>query len=354
MRAESIFCYRNRKSFTATPENPTGCRGGGSRFGDAEKKCPFVMIPSGKTITLLDVDGPGMIRKMWFAGYVGWHFILRIYWDGESFPSVEAPLSAFCGYAYYENIRDLEGRFPTLNSALLMSAPCRGMNCYFEMPFRKHCKITLENRFEWEDAKGIYYEISGEIGEISEDSMYFHAAYRQSLPVRDGCHVALDGVKGKGVFLGVTLAVGLNGDNGCWVEGEPKIYLDGDRFPSVNYTGLEDYFGGAFAFGYDMMGRYQNFSGLYSGCFAMMGGEIQDRSTSVYNVQPRFMAYRWHLPDPVRFEEDIRFTFSNMGFKSSRYPYVRRDDFLTVAYWYQTEPSSLSMPLPSDREMDIG
>ena len=139
------------RSFAFSAENPTGTRGGGSRGGDCTKLSPTVTIKSGETVTLADINGSGMIQNMWFTGYVGHSFILRIYWENQEYPSVEAPLSAFFGCAYDENFIDRDGCYPVLNSAVMLVAPGRGYNCFFEMPFKKACRITMENRrrYRW-------------------------------------------------------------------------------------------------------------------------------------------------------------------------------------------------------------
>ena len=108
---ESIHLIQDIKTFAFSAENPTGTRGGGAKGGDCTKLRPCIEIRPGETVTLLDTDGPGMIQNIWFTGYVGHSFILRIYWEGNENPSVEAPISAFFGCAYDENFEDREGRF---------------------------------------------------------------------------------------------------------------------------------------------------------------------------------------------------------------------------------------------------
>ena len=152
----------------------------------------------------------------------------------------------------------------------------------------------------------------------------------------------LDGVHGKGCFAGVTLASGMNGHNTCWVEGEAKMYIDGDAYPTMNYTGTEDYFGGSYGFGNDIyLNRYQTFSGLYTGLYAILGD-----TKEMYNHQKRFMLYRWHVKDPVYFDEDFKMTIDNLGWTGPRY-----DDYTSVAYWYQTEPKPVPFTLPEDKEL---
>lgn len=343
------------RTFAISSENRDGSKGGGSRGSETEKVHPCDDIAPGETFVLADIEGPGTVRHIWMTCSNRTHFILRIYWDGEEHPSVEAPLTAFFGYAFHENLRDVFGNFPTLSSALTACVPSRGLSAFFRMPFRRRCRITVENRGP--ETRTLYYTVTGVLEDIPEDSMYFHASYRQSFPLARGdAHTIIDSVEGRGRYIGTTLAAGVNAPNGCWVEGEAKMYIDGDKYPSLNYTGTEDYFNGAYAFGYDGFGRYQPYNTLYAGMFAVIGGDIADRSASVYNVQPRFMAYRWHLPDPILFEHDFRMTLLNMGFRNGKdgiVPFGRHDDFATVAYWYQTHPFKPLAPLPADEDMFV-
>ena len=338
---QSYTYISDYQSFAFSAENPTGTRGGGSRGGDCTKLSPTVTIKPGETVTLAEINGSGVIQNMWFTGYVGHGFILRIYWDGQAHPSVEAPLSAFFGCAYDENFVDRDGRYPVLNSAVMLVAPGRGYNCFFEMPFRKSCRITMENRSAKEES--LYYIITGCRGELPENIAYFHASYRQEHPVRKGrSYTIIDGIEGKGQFLGVTLAAGMNGNNTCWVEGEARMYIDDDQYPSIHYTGTEDYFTGSYGFGNDIyIKQYQTFSGHYSGLFAILGDNRE-----FYNGQQRFLLYRFHVPDPIHFNQAFRMTVDNMGWTGPRY-----DDYTSVAYWYQTLPSAKLKPLPDDSEM---
>lgn len=337
-----VFRLHRRESFAFSAENPTGARDGGTRGGDCEKLRPCVSIAPGETLTLCDVSGPGMITHMWFTGYIGHHFVLRIYWENEAFPSVEAPISAFFGCAYDENFADRDGRYPVLNSAMVLVAPGRGYNCYWQMPFRRRCRITMENRGA--QAETLFYMISGWRGEIPQDAGYFHALYRQQHPVCRGQAYPVAEIQGRGCFAGLSLAVGVNGNNTCWVEGEAKMYLDGDAYPSLNYTGTEDYFCGAYGFGNDIaLKQYQTFSGQYVGLYAILGNPRE-----FYNAQQRFLLYRWHVPDPVYFEKDFRMTLDNLGWTGPRY-----DDYTSVAYWYLDAPAPLPDALPADKDMTM-
>lgn len=331
----------NAKTFAFSAENPTGARAGGSKGGDCTKLSPTVAIRAGETVTLVDTDGPGMIQSIWFTGYVGHSFVIRMYWDNCEYPSVEAPISAFFGTAYDENFVDRDGKYAVLNSAQILVAPGRGLNCYWEMPFKKHCRITMENCGEKDQS--LYYIITGCHCEVPDEIGYFHASYRQEHPVQKGrSYTIIDGIQGKGQFVGVTLATGMNGNNTCWVEGEARMYIDDDKYPSIHYTGTEDYFCGSYGFGNDVQIKsYQTYSGLYSGMYAIYGD-----NRAFYNGQQRFLLYRFHIADPIHFETGFRMTLDNMGWTGPRY-----DDYTSCAYWYQTLPSAPLKPLPSDKEM---
>ena len=322
-----LYRIKNRQSFGFSAENPTGQKNGGTKGKDCEKLRPCIQIAPGETVTLCDTDGPGMITHIWFTGYVGHSFVMRIYWENEEFPSVEAPISAFFGCAYDENFKDRDGNYIVLNSAKILTAPGRGFNSYWEMPFAKHCRITMENRSKKEET--LFYMISGWYGEIPQDAGYFHAAYRQEHPVTKGrAYTIIDGIEGRGCFAGVTLATGMNGNNTCWVEGEAKMYIDDDQYPSMNYTGTEDYFCGSYGFGNDIiLNRYQTFSGMYTGLFAIMGDNRE-----FYNGQQRFLLYRFHEKDPVYFSKNFKMTIDNLGWTGPRY-----DDYTSVAYWRSEE-----------------
>ncbi len=338
----SVFDIQERGSFGFSAENPTGAHSGGSRGKDCEKLRPCIQLEPGETVTLCETEGPGMLTHMWFTGYVGHSFVLRVYWDGNERPSIEAPISAFFGCAYDENFKDRDGRYPVLNSAPILVAPGRGFNCFWEMPFRRHCRVTMENRGA--EAQTLFYMIEGWRGEIPATAGYFHAFYRQEHPVQKGrAYTVVDGVSGRGQFVGLCFSAGMNGHNTCWVEGEPKMYVDGGEYPTINYTGTEDYFCGSYGFGNDiLLKRYQTFSGLYAGLYAITGND----SGEMYNGQQRFMLYRFHIQDPVYFGSSFKMTMDNLGWTGPRY-----DDYTSVAFWYQQEPCALPGRLPEDGEL---
>lgn len=357
MQWDNISQLSSAKSRSISPENPTGERGrGGMAAEGSAKRCaeeaglgvgwkisPSVWVESGETLTLAQIEGPGRIQSMWFTGATGRDYILRIYWDHQAYPSVECPLTDFFGGGWHGGLSKVQPDFAPLNSAMISVCPILGLNSYWPMPFRRHCRVTLENRGE--KRASLYYQINYELTDISDNEAYFHAMWRRSNPVQNGEHVILDGVDGRGQFAGVMLHVGINGQNLWWGEGEVKFYIDGDAFPTICGTGTEDYFGGAF--GWDVNGHYTSYHHLYSGVHQIHQPKGDE------DVQQRFAMYRWHIPDPVRFEKNIKVTIQDLGWRRNGRTYlVRGDDFSSVAYWYQTLPSNPLPPLPGEFDLE--
>jgi hypothetical protein len=239
----------------------------------------------------------------------------------------------------------MTGKFPFLNSALMMVAPNRGFNCYFEMPFRKSFYITLENTGTKKAYS--YYQINYCLTDIPENCGYFCAQYRQVKPLTAGKdYLIADGIKGKGQFIGTSMSVGLNGEGNWWGEGEIKFFMDGDsEYPTICGTGTEDYFCGSYNF--DTGGKYQEFSTPYSGMPRVI------RPDGLYSSQQRFSLYRWHIADPIRFDEDIRVTIQALGWRSGGRYLPMQDDIASVAFWYQTLPAQKFPSLPDADYLEI-
>lgn len=353
-----ISLLSSAQSRSISPENFDGKKGGGALATDGSaKRCaqeaglgmgwkisPSILIDAGETRTLAEIDGPGRIQTMWFTGCLGRDYILRIYWDGQAAPSVQTPLSDFFGCGWHGGLSKIQPAFAPLNSAMIAVNPIHGLNSYWPMPFRQKCRITLENRGE--RPANLYYQINYELCQIPENAAYFHAQWRRTNPVpTNQAYVILDQVSGRGQYVGVMLHVGINGQNLWWGEGEVKFYIDGDQHPTICGTGTEDYFGGAF--GWDVNGQYTPYACLYVGVHQIhepKGGE---------DTQQRFAMYRWHIPDPVRFEQDIKVTIQDLGWRRNGRTYLsRNDDFSSVAYWYQTLPTAAFPDLPGAFEME--
>jgi hypothetical protein len=318
--------------------------------GRGWKVSPSIQIAEGEKRLLGDIEGPGAIQQFWIVvSNVRWrNLILRIHWDDQEQPSVESPLGDFfaCGW----------NRFAQVSSLAVCVNPGRAFNCYWEMPFRKRARITLENRDPDEPAI-VYYQINYTLTQVPEDAAYFHAQFRRTNPLPFGQDYSiLDGVRGKGQYAGTYMAWGVN-NAGWWGEGEIKFFLDGDHeFPTICGTGTEDYFCGAYNFDGgvidpNMTSVYREFTSPYSGLPQVL------RPDGTYQSQTRFGMYRWHIVDPVRFEADLRVTIQALGWrteKSNNRRYLPlQDDIASVAYWYQTLPTAPFPVLPDADYLEI-
>jgi hypothetical protein len=287
---------------------------------------PCITLVAGSTTTIMDVAGPGYIQHIWItltnARYRDQ--ILRVYWDGEPNPSVEVPIGDFfCnGFNTRANVLALP----------INVNPSGGFNCYFPMPFRKHARITVENRHV-EDVSGFFYAITFAETAVPDDSAYFHAQFRRTNPLPYGDdYTILDSVTGHGHYVGTYMAWQQNNSH-WWGEGEIKFFIDGDgEYPTLCGTGTEDYFGGAWCFG-----------ATYSAPFLGYPlGDVENR------VGGRHGLYRFHIMDPIRFGEDLKVTMQAIGWRSENRYLPLQDDIASVAYWYQTEPHA-TFPTLGDR-----
>ncbi len=338
-----------------SPENTDGGKGRGGmategtgahnarHLGQGWKISPSFDIEAGETLTMADIEGSGAIQHIWLTPTGHWRFtILRIYWDDEEHPSVECPVGDFfaCGWSEYAHV----------SSLAVCVNPASSFNCYWEMPFRKRCRITLENIAD--EKMRVYYQIDYTLTEVPEDIGYFHANFRRvnPLPYKE-VYTILDGVRGHGHYVGTYMAWGSN-SNGWWGEGEIKFYIDGDdEFPTICGTGVEDYFCGSYNF--DIDGRYVEYTTPYAGMPQVI------RPDGLYKSQQRFGMYRWHVSDPVRFEEDLKVTIQALGWRqllgfTQGGPYqALQDDIASVAFWYQTLPSVPFPALPDRDQLEV-
>lgn len=306
-----------------SPENPTGKKGGGAKatpghnhpaadLGKGWKARPYIKLPAGSTTELMDLKGEGIIRHIWMTiDEVEAHrgCTLRFYWNGEDAPSIEVPLGDF-----FANCHKL--RYP-VNSLPVAVNPTGGLNCYWPMPFARRAKITLENKTE-STFDQLYYQITYSLTTIPDEVGHFHARWRQSkTSKKNPSHVILPEVDGQGNYVGTVLGW-TQFSRGWWGEGELKFYLDGDRdYPTLCYTGTEDYFGGAWGFGSSYMTPFQG--------YPLAGRGIR---------RPQHAMYRWHVLDPIRFHENIRVTVQALQLSKGKYKPLA-DRVASVAYWYQ-------------------
>ena len=326
-------------------ENPTGEKGKGglaipnpedpdvphsgaaSDLGQGWKVRPFLKPKAGETVTLMDVEGPGVIQHIWMATETKWAgngraCILRFYWDGEETPSVEVPLTDFFAVGH-----DL---FAPVNSLAVIVNPASALNCYWPMPFRKHAKVTFTNESS-RDLNLLAFQITYVETEVPAEAGTFHAQWRRAVTDRaNPDYVILDRVTGKGRYAGTFLAWTQLSD-GWFGEGEIKFYMDGDTdFPTICGTGTEDYFCGSYGFP-------EVYSTAYVGNTLKHSGE---------NGPPKWSLYRWHILDPICFQQDLRVTIQALGWWPNGKFQPLADDVASVAYWYQAEPHATFPKLP--------
>ena len=335
MNLGNLFRTSDAKTRSLSPENVTGEKGKGGMcelengsarqaardLGKTWKVNPYFVVAPGETITLADVAVPGCIHHIWMTPTGKWRStILRMYWDNAKRPSVECPLGDFFASGWEE--------YAPLSSLAVCVNPGRAFNCYWPMPFREHCRITMENRSE--EPMTIYYQIDYTLTELPEDTAYFHAQFRRvnPLPYKQ-VYPILDGVKGKGQYVGTYLAWGVN-SSGWWGEGEIKFFLDGDtEYPTICGTGTEDYFCGAYNFENQKLHQYEPYCTPYTGL------SYVSKPDGLYQSQQRFSMYRWHIMDPIRFEQDLKVTIQALGWREGGRYLPLRDDIASVAFWYQ-------------------
>ncbi|HVO42101.1 MAG TPA: glycoside hydrolase family 172 protein [Aggregatilineales bacterium] len=336
-------------------ENPTGEKGKGCLWdpnpddpnlphsraavdlGRGWKVHPFISLAAGHTALLADIDGPGCINQMWITSDLPEYraLVLRFTWDNEDSPSVEVPLGDFFAMGHDSSPHQVM-------SLPVVVGPYRACSAYWQMPFRRHARITLENEGPT-DARIIAYKFLYKLHDIPDDTAYFHAQWRRSMTRRDYPeHVIVDGLRGRGLYVGTYLAWSAF-SRGWWGEGEVKFYIDGDtEFPTIADNGTEDYFGGAWCFNPDgLNGPEQTFSSPYSG--------LPLAETSSGKGPRKFSLYRWHLFDSIGFSEDLRVTVQALGWWPDRKYEPLTDDIASVAYWYQREPHASFPKLPDIR-----
>jgi hypothetical protein len=342
----------NAKTRSISPENFTGEKGKAGMategtgascardLGQGWKVSPSVKIAAGTLFTLCEIEGPGAIQQIWMTPTGNWRFsILRVYWDDEETPSIECPVGDFFGMGW--------GKYAQISSLPVCVNPGSAFNCYWEMPFRQKCRITMEN-IGYDDMV-LYYQINYTLTEVPDDAAYLHAQFRRTnpLPYKTD-YTIVDGVQGQGHFVGTYLAWQVN-STGWWGEGEIKFFLDGDTdFPTICGTGTEDYFCGSYNFDVGKEnGGYREFTTPYAGLPQVI------RPDGLYQSQQRFGMYRWHIMDPIRFEQDVRITIQALGWRAKGRYLPLQDDIASVAFWYQAEPHAPFPPLPDRDYLEV-
>jgi len=288
-------------------------------------------IAPGETIIIADLEGPGIIKHIWNTSaslnpFSARSLVIRIYWDNSEKASVEVPLGDFFGVGHGAT-KDFQS-FP-----VSISSHGRSRTCFWRMPFKKHAKITITNELPGFGQAYFYYYVDWEkVDSLEDDVLYFHSRYHQQTPAKPGDHVILN-TKGKGNYIG-TVYSAQQVQTGWFGEGDDRFYIDGEKEPSIQGTGTEDYFGDAWGF--------REFSGQFQGVSLYEGILAGDRLT----------AYRWHIPDPIRFQESLKFTIEHRGSKFDEIgeklssSSERADWISSVAFWYQTPITFSDSELP--------
>ncbi|HVV07908.1 glycoside hydrolase family 172 protein [Amycolatopsis sp.] len=328
-----IWRLRDGVTRSISAENFTGAKGAGGmategtgawaarELGQGWKVSPSILLPDGRTATLADIAGPGIVEHIWLTTDRGRlrDLTLRMYWDDEENPSVDTPLGDFfCNGC---------GELALVDSDMIVVAPAGGLNSYWPLPFRGRARITLENH-SGADVP-VYYQVTYRLRDVPADAAYLHAAWRRANPLGNpAVHTILDGVRGRGSYVGTYLTIQPNAP-GWWGEGEIKFYLDGDgEFPTICGTGTEDYFGGAWNF--DLGGRYGTCNTRYTGLAQVLP------ANQIYQPGQRFGLYRWHLRDAISFAGDLRVTIQALGWQDDgRYLPLVHADVSSTAFWYQ-------------------
>lgn len=343
----SLFLTSDAKSRSISPENFTGEKGkagmategtgknAARNLGQGWKVSPSVRIKAGTTFTLGEIKGPGLIQQIWMTPTGNWRkSIIRFYWDGEEHPSVECPVGHFFATGW--------GKYAQLNSLAVCVNPGSAFNCYWPMPFRKSARITMENTDSQDMV--LYYQVNYSLQSVPKQAAYFHAQYREEWPLKQkGIYTLLDNVKGKGQYVGTYMAWEVHSP-GWWGEGEIKFFMDGDKeFPTICGTGTEDYFCGSYNFENRETKKYQVFTTPYAGLSQVLPPD------KIYEVGQQFGLYRWHIQDPIRFDEDLKVTIQALGWNKDGTYLQEEDNISSVAYWYQKEPHQKFPTLPPPR-----
>ncbi|MFA6929268.1 MAG: glycoside hydrolase family 172 protein [Lentisphaeria bacterium] len=357
MNLGTLSMLSNAETHSISSENRSGGKGQGGMapadptgpardLGSGWKCHAYDRIAPGETFEMAIIKGSGAIQSIWMTGTPGRNMILRIYWDGQEHPSVECPVSDFFAVPWMKTNAPSEKQyFPQINSMPVAVNPKSGLNCFWEMPFRKHCRITMENLHPVNDAV-LFFQINYTLTDVPENAAYFHAQFRRinPLPCKE-VYTIIDGIKGQGHYVGTSMGWGIN-NNGWWGEGEIKFFIDGDStYPSICGTGTEDYFGGSY--NWDIGGKYVEYTTAFLGMHQVI------RPDGTYNSQHRHAMYRWHVMDPIRFKQNMKVTIQALGWRDGGRFLPGMHDICSVAFWYQNIPTAPFPPFPPLDHLEI-
>ncbi|MBK9508294.1 MAG: DUF2961 domain-containing protein [Cytophagaceae bacterium] len=295
-KSQSIFQFPEniKSSHISTFENINGEKGKGGKTNQTAKGNAFEELKAGQSKVLLNINGPGIIQRMWFtvrdrSPEMCRSMRLQFYWDGATKPAVDVPFGDFFGYGLAKTVK--------FETAFFSNPEGRSFNCNIPMPFKTGAKVVIINESD-KDIGLLFFDIDFvKLNSFPTGAMYFHAFWkRQKTSVHGSEYEFLPQIKGKGRYLGVNMGVnaGKYYENTWWGEGEVKMFIDNDKkFPTWNGTGAEDYIGTAWG-----LGQYTN---LYQ------GATVADDSAKQYAF------YRFHVKDEIIFRENFRASIQQIG-----------------------------------------
>jgi hypothetical protein len=294
--AQNLYTLpKNFKSSSISSfENLNGIKAAGGKTNHSAKGNAAEDLKSGQSKSLLEIEGAGIIQRMWFTlrertPEMMRSLRLRIYWDGEAKPAVDVPFGDFFGYGLSKVVK--------YETALFSNPEGRSFNCMIPMPFRKGAKVVITNESS-QNIGSVFFDIDFvKLEKIDDDALYFHAYWtRQKTSELRKDFEFLPEIEGKGRFLGVNIGVNVDkayGDT-WWGEGEVKMYIDNDKeLPTINGTGTEDYIGTAWGMG--------QFTSMYQGC------------TVANDSSRQYAFYRFHVPDVIGFDKNFRASIQQIG-----------------------------------------
>ena len=341
----ALYRIGNAKTRSISPENPTGAPGKGGMcpleegsarraardLGTGWKVNPYIVLPEKATVEIAAIDGPGIINHIWLTPTGRWrNTILRIYWDGQENPSVECPIGDFFCMGWNE--------YAQISSLAVCVNPGSAFNCYWQMPFKSHCRMTLENRAE--EPVTMYYQIDYTLRRLPEEIAYFHAQFRRvnPLPYKQD-YVILDGVEGKGQYVGTYMAWGSN--SACWWGRGRDQVLPRRRHRISHHLRHRD--GGLTSAARTTL-RIRRITTAICRSRRRTRGCRSSSRTGCTAASSGLGCTGGHIADPIHFDSRLRVTIQALGWREGGRYLPLQDDIASVAYWYQTLPAAKFPP----------
>lgn len=306
---------------------------------EANLELKWTEIPAGDgEFEIAKLSGPATIERIhmkmkmeypeqWEQDHTFRKVLLRFYWDGDKKPAIECPIGEFFGTGFGETRINFQTRKTEINTYSAVPFGMTNEFAYFSlpMPFRKSARITVENGTS--KTQNLSWAIQSKKGSVPQNVAYLHIQWRNYFSEMNK-HVPILETTGRGHFVGTILSM----QSPYWLrylEGDEKIYVDGEAKPSIHGTGTEDYFN---------CGWYYNkgpVSKPYHGITAMP------------DMQSRTSSYRMHVPDCVPFTKSIKVEIEHG--ESNNIPFV---NYSIVAFWYQDSTShDVKWKLPLAKEL---